>query len=499
MGNCLSSEPRTASAQSSQTNNQDRTLNSSDNLSSLNGNGSRTVRLSTEEESKWNGIFEQGRRTIVDPEDVHTILESTMDDTINNLQPAEMTFILRRCRKVIGSFEKYSQNLPKSKKKAPLDPQSKSISIYQKEHLLDLTAMKAVFIAGDRWLSRGRDEDWIIKSLDHHLENDSGHKIKVNGKRENVPPVDLIGAAYTLLLHLSETRWDHVQAIAKGSAKEAGLNLDVNHQKAEEDKKMDKEIPKPALKNPCLQYELVEPTEPNGVTFQAVTYLIATMLRSSRKQRLTLLFHLLLGSKTIEALLREHPAGGVPSMILECNQDWSLSYASLSHEYYYDNLIEVDAMTAIETIGILLHYAPPPLGNSSENGHHGADSNGMNGSSPQANRRRVLSYGEKKYNAAKMHVMLTGYLRQLRSEKNLPVFEDDREQAWRKDLLDTFWKGSSDVFTSGKSWTREQFISWADDAIPDDAALDIIMHQMFGMGLLPTPAVSATKCQNLYL
>jgi hypothetical protein len=242
MGNCLSSEskPIYAAYNNSQTQNQNRSLNGVE--PSLNFNRTTPLALSKEEKRRWRAIFDQGHESIVDPEDIHTMLESTIWDTINNLQPAEMTLILRRCRKVVGSLENQSLALPKTKKKIIMDPATKSTAMYKKEHLLDLNVMKSVFIAGDRWLSRGRDEDWMAKSLENYLienangqtnKNANGHnrtradiskntntngKKKADGVRSNG---DLIKAAYTLLLHMSEKRWDQVQAIAKQSAAEA--------------------------------------------------------------------------------------------------------------------------------------------------------------------------------------------------------------------------------------------------------------------------------------
>jgi len=39
------------------------------------------------------------------------------------------------------------------------------------------------------------------------------------------------------------------------------------------------------------------------------------------------------------------------------------------------------------------------------------------------------------------------------------------------------------------TWSLGDFVAWCDESISDDAALDIIMYQLFGMGLLPTPAM----------
>jgi hypothetical protein len=502
----------------------------------------RKKSFSEEELSKWRQIFEKEKNHIVDPFDVHTILDTSISKCINRLHSAETTLILRRVRKVVATFVKntnqksvleYAYGNGNGKKKVPLDDITSSKAVYQKSHLLDMNLFRMTFIAGDRWLARGREEGWMHKSLELYLtqkkhtdesgrSNGNGEKVQrqmrvsaygTEQEKKRVgnnghaskgvtdvrgTPGDLIGAAFTLLLHLSENRWDSVQAVAISSAEQAGMVLDVN-KSIDDSARNTKNVPSPPPLNPFEREESFvahPPDLPDGVSFKDLCYLISFSLRCNRKQRLYLLFYLLLGSEKLREILQKHPAGGIPSWIMEYDESWRLSYASIGHEYYFQESIKVDARVAIETIGILLHKSPPQL--SKEN----MDSVQK---STNGNRKRVLSHGDGKYNEAKMHVMLSDYLRSVRSGNDTPVFENAEEQKKMNDSIEIFWDASHDIYShlqmidcaskmghdssDSHYWTFDEFVTWADMAVPEDGTLDNIMHQAFSIGLLPTPAM----------
>uniref|UniRef100_A0A7S3QE19 DUSP domain-containing protein n=1 Tax=Chaetoceros debilis TaxID=122233 RepID=A0A7S3QE19_9STRA len=642
-------------------------------------------------ESRWAQIYHTHHSRIVDPEDIHTVLDAAISASISHLRPAEMTLILRRIRKVVRTVMMSSQKVKTTKKKSngytismnvmggkrdkdkdkdkysynngnsdmdSMDVRNlKSHAVYTKDHLLDEHVLRQIFVAGDRWIARGRKEKWVeqqyksmgIRNCSTFCEDEDGDSSQytdrdaesasavVNGSSHRHPngqiydlnevrnevsknkakamerekrrgakngkktgtakispastsaseadaeTVDMVGSAYILLLHLSESRWDHVAAIAKQSAQNAGLELDVNRQTAlQEQRKKDNcningnasnsqsasakqnstnghgngngnhmvpDVPPPP---PMKAYNRAEsnnsngngsnssggngdnknthippPIMPSGVSFQSLSCLISSVLRANRRQRLIILFHLLLDPMTISQILNSHPNGGIPSWILECDQDWILSYASMSHDYYHGETLRVNVQNVIETISILLHSTNTSGDDSeSERGNdqiHNNDSidtdlegaNGMtnvndigayagvtvDGAAQTGIRQRALSYGDTKYHAAKMHVMLAGYLHQVREGEDAPSFENYTEGQWRDHLLNVFWKASrkyyhvEDEFNPDHvdgdqmAWTMKQFVAWADDAMPDDGALDVILHQVFGMGLLPTPAM----------
>lgn len=418
---------------------------------------------------------------------------------------------------------------------------------------------------------------------------------------------NIFGNAFQLLLYLSEQRWDHVADIARLSAENADLILDVNEQtrKREHLKFQQKHIkqknggqpkqqlqqniasfttsssiPLPPHECPSEEnYNLLKPSPliSNGITLQEVSFLVASALRGSRNKRLVLLFYLLIEKDTLTEILDHHPCGGVPTWILEADNDWILSYASLSHYFYYggmppsDNVangsqkngsssrkggganygangetlystksffsspsspqssrknnvtvgystslkeVKIDTLCAIETIAVLLHQIPRMSSSSSSSNYDDTKVNDnatlasksprrKGGLSSKPSRKRAMSYSDKKYHAANMHLMLVDYLRKLQQNPlEAPSFENDTEQFRKLEMLDKFWSASKSIYSRCKknsgtgmneglslSWTMEDFIKWADHAIPDDACLDHIMHQLFGLGLLPTPAM----------
>lgn len=411
--------------------------------------------------------------------------------------------------------------------------------------------------------------------------NNNTQPLKSNGHSSSSSVGDIFGNAYQLLLYLSEERWDHVADIARLSAENADLILDVNEQtrkmlhlkyqqkeaKVNGGKKSSSfassSIPLPPHECPTEEnYNLLipPPLVSNGVTLQEVSFLVASALRGSRNKRLVLLFYLLLKKETLVEILENHPCGGVPTWLLEADNDWILSYASLSHYFYYGGMppsnnddsrnssngsgrgtgngqtsnnmksffssspppqasnknnvevgystslndVKVDALCAIETMAVLLHHIPrEPSDNIEFNEKATAASKShlrKGGLSSKPNRERVVSYSDKKFHAANMHLMLTDYLRKLQQNPHeAPSFENDAEQFRKLEMIDNFWDVSKSIYSRCKnagavgdmalSWTMGDFINWAEHAIPDDTCLDHIMHQLFGLGLLPAPAM----------
>lgn len=474
---------------------------------------------------QWDSIFQEYGHKLVDPQDVHSILDTALSSTIHKLHSAEMTLVLRRVRKVVKSMLHNPKSMENGNSSSGNnnngheDKRKNSKAVYQKDHLLDEHLVRQIFIAGDRWMSRCEKEHTVKNSWKEYLErkrSGAPHKSmtssddtkttttsipnrhakdsKRDKEHHTTKAVDLIGAAYTIMLNLSESQWDYVAAIAKVSAHHAGLNLDVNHKVLQDDRGSSSKLPSPPPSS-LMEWEDVNdlanvtvPTKDNGVTIQALSFLIALVLRGSRKQRLVFLFYLLLDPKILESLLENHPGGGVPSWLLEMDQDWALSFAGLGHYLFCEKKLKVGVQQAIETIGMMLSYSTPSMDFASNTATSAKSSTSE---SNFGNRKRALSYGDTKYHAAKMHIMLADYLHDVRTEKSYPNFENESEQRSRIKILDTFWDASYIFYTQSdqKYWTLEKFLSWADAALPNESSIDLMMHQIFGMGLLPTPAM----------
>jgi len=471
---------------------------------------------------------------------------------------------------------------------------SKSKAIYQKENLLDEHLVRKIFVAGHGCLRIGAQKAWVDISLRDYfcrveakkrhgtwakmprfpsMDDDSmpsdemGHYRKrfsgkdgnlsyvpstvrtgttnasrVNGHSSVHPPSsvgDPIGAAFTILLYLSESRWDYVAALARLSSKKAGLEFDVNQQthNIPTDSFGTTSIPPPPPRKRTgfNTDELPDPPQKaSGISLREISFLIAMALRSSRKQRLILLFHLLLTPKDLDKLLGSHSAGGIPTWLLEVQTDWILSFASLGHYYYYGGNcasgseddeekhisesvsapkeLKVDTLVAIETLAVLLHCDGDSERNTGE-------SIVSSRTEKQGNRERTLSHGDKKYNSAKAHVMLAEYLQEVRGSDSMPDFENESERELRIELLDTFWDAShasynqqlkhrkesvkrganSDSPFSPSSWTLAEYLNWADLALPNDTAIDLIMNQLFGMGLLPTASMERALVSQTWI
>ena len=465
----------------------------------------------------WKSIYQHYGPKLVDPQDVHSILDAALSSTIQNLHPAEMTLILRRIRKVVKSLLHNPKSIENGTSSSGNNNEDRknSKTIYQKDHLLDEHLVRQIFIAGDRWISRCEKEHAVQINLKEYLERKnvniqhmaSMNDRKIDKEHHKAKTADLIGAAYTIMLYLSESRWDYVATIAKASAQKVGLNLDVNHKVLQDDPNLDSTLskqkklqrgissrllppPPPSSSSDWNANDLSDievPTKDNGVTVQALSFLIALVLRGSRKQRLVFLFYLLLDPNVLESLLENHPGGGVPSWLLEMDQDWALSYAGLGHYLFCEKNLMGDVHQIIETIGSMLSCSNSSMDFSSNTANIKSPSNGPN----VGNRKRALSYGDTKYHAAKMHIMLADYLHDVRTEKFHPSFENESEQRLRFKALDEFWDASYMFYIQPdqKFWDLETFLLWADAALPDEYSIDLIMHQIFGMGLLPTPAM----------
>ena len=620
----------------------------------------------------------------MDPIDVPAVLDECVQQTLDSFQGTEMTFVIRRVRKIVRSLlhsnpnpRRFGVSNKEGSNSAILNGGNGSISssatltqellskeanakaLYQQSHVLDEYLVRKIFMAGQTCLSTGQRKEWAKLSLEEYCSRNgvsnmegppseseilnmfhsctqgtffevqeedmttttmpvasrpippvataaptppppppsssssfknvrpppqsqpskrrwmerNGKPSKDNTANNNntnakqpddatprVSRVDPIGAAFTLGLHFSERRWDHVAKIARLSAHKANLVLDTNQQfrnqhqnNTKQRKKHDREttkatttIPTPPPEHPIhssyYEEQLPSPPElPPGLSIQELTFIIALALRQGRKQRLTFLFHLLLDPTeyNLKEILHSHPAGGIPTWLLEADQDWILSLASLSHYYLYGGMegdetissrrstmgsvssmrssppskeLRVEPLNVIETIAILLHHDDTSLRerktfDEDYNNANTQPSKPIPGGPRKENgngRTRALSFGDTKYHSAKMHVMLAEYLHEVRHKDGEgPIAESQDEKKHRYQLLDSFWDASHSQFTflhlekdsDSKAgilptlWSLEEFLAWADAALPDDSAIDVIMFQMFGMGLLPTPTM----------
>jgi hypothetical protein len=197
----------------------------------------------------WVSVWEALQQNILDPFDVHAVVNDLMSAQINKLSPTEVTYLQRRVRQVVNSFPKgTSQNSTHkmmnrfrgSTSMNGSDSVLESRSVVEKYHQLDETAIKKIFCAGDA----------------------------LKGELDVIDP---LASLFTIGAYLSSDYvLDRSAFIASDSAEKAGLVLDVNKNP------QSAEPPEPvSLKDYLPQ----EPLEVVGVDFQSLAYLVALALR----------------------------------------------------------------------------------------------------------------------------------------------------------------------------------------------------------------------------
>eukprot|EP00984_Skeletonema_dohrnii_P012920 scaffold5284_cov73-Skeletonema_dohrnii-CCMP3373.AAC.1 len=436
--------------------------------------------------------------------------------------------------------------------------------IYQKERLIDITIMRKIFEGGDKCL---RDMQLLIKSgrrsningvssksaasplrqQHQYGENEDGTSILEDSERqqqhESLGKIDIYGSAYLLLIYMSETRWDYVTDIARHSAKRAGLTLDVNQlalQEAEREKKADgkrrKEngrrstnnqqqrqsqllngsvsipplAPSPLTKSPSEVYNNSDLTtnEPGGVHFTSLCYLVALALRGTRRQKLNLLFHLLLPPKELDALLSSHPAGGLPTWLLEVDEDVIFSYDSLAYYYSYEGVMLpaeghgwigrnskkssggkkklcVDATSVVEILATILSGSAGSTTTVGEKETYGirrlSDTMGSEGgrvagdvSSPKQCQNNVSDLLSQEIGGGNESNLLSSK----NEKKSLKGFIDKCNRVTSSSSAHTLW-------------SMRDFVTWADAAI-DETVLDKVMRNLFGTGIVPSAKLEHT-------
>ena len=437
-----------------------------------------------------------------------------------------------------------------------------SKGIYQKERLMDSTILRKVFEGGDRCL---RDMQLLIRNgrrikqqqqqqlYSGENENDDSSQEQQQYHESSLDKIDIYGSAYLLLIYMSETRWDYVTEIARHSAKRAGLTLDVNQLallEAEREKVVDntnvtrkkKEngrrshqqqqqssfsssnssvsvptlAPSPLTKSPSELHNNPDLTtnEPGGVHFTSICYLVALALRGTRRQRLNLLFHLLLPPKDLDVLLSSHPAGGLPTWLLEVDDDVIFSYDSLSYYYTYDGVMlplerhDLSGTTALKK-------------NSSGGGGGGKTKLCVDATSVMEILASILSGSsgssntaaeEKTYGIRRLSDAMEAESDRIVGDGSLPAQCQDVSDMLQKEigggnesnlLASKNEKRSLKAFidkcnrvTNGSSfghtlWSMRDFVTWADAAI-DETVLDKVMRNLFGTGIVPSAKLEHT-------
>ena len=318
-------------------------------------------------EQQWRLLWEALSPELIDPVDVHSVLDSLMSRHMNKLGPTEILWIQRKIR---------------------ASNSSKPTRFSGSTHLLT--------------------EAVVRKFFRNPLDN-----------------------VYTLLLHFQH--WDRVADVATEAT--AYLDMDVNHQAVWT-------MPKPS------KVHDVDPLvdTPKGVTLSSLACLLGLAWHGTRSQKLQLLFYLCLPD--LDHFLRTHPAGGVPIWLLEVDEGTVVSLASLTHYHYYGHT-----------------YLPKPV----------PQKQAFVGSKSRAP-VRVLG--------SSVQQIVNGALESSSVSHTTQTSLTERLHELAEHGGDCPSVRVRSVSLDHEHWTLEDFDKWASQAL-DDEALDAVMHQLLGVGIVP--------------
>jgi hypothetical protein len=453
--------------------------------------------------AQWRTLWETQSPHLVDPADVPACLDQLLSAQVNLLSPVQLTLLLRRIRSAIRGMvpppaakgSKMMAAWMGSVGGSSSSPEiAEARTVAERNRLLTGTVLRRIFPA-------------------------------------NTAAGTVADCRLLLVLGLSEQLWDRVSLAAKESADQAGLEMDVNA--------LQRSSRRWSMPKPSQVPELVEPAAlPPGATLSALAGLTGTAVAGTRRQRLQLLFYLLMEPDRLREFLASHPAGGAPVWLLEVDNGAVLSLASLTHYHYYghaflptpvvppDGLppfcasksrqpVAVPANHVVETVrSLLLATATLPgstnrgkhSSNQSHDSHPSDEGDSSHHSSPvQLFRRDSNSSGAQRRKSAganDSHAPLeggegtesasmpgTGLMTKLREISD----GGEADPYYHGPGLDESrlrMESATAEFVSAnlrESWTLEDFAAWAAAAV-DDLALDAVMHRLFGEGTLPSPA-----------
>jgi ubiquitin C-terminal hydrolase len=326
---------------------------------------------------QWKQLWAANKGMMLDPMDVHAQLQDLMGEFSNKLSPTEILFLQRKVRSVVRQSQLTAETTKgrKMRKHSSSATSTSSSGLFQdchdtkavvkNYHLLTPYVLRRVLpqppvaagLRGSLIQSPSHDSN---KSLGSLASVDQKHNDE-NGTNSG-PPIQVIETMYLLALYCHDSLWDRVAEIAKQSAEANGLEMDVNKQI---EQKQQSQNGKQSIPEPCKPtLERVADT-PNGVGLHTLTFLLGLALSKygdrydvstrmcetatskivfllprrleggTRQQQLNLLFYLLLAPEKLREFLERHPAGGVPTWLLEVGQQSVISLASLSHYYWY--------------------------------------------------------------------------------------------------------------------------------------------------------------------
>ena len=209
----------------------------------------------------------------------------------------------------------------------------------------------------------------------------------------------------------------------------------------------------------------------------------------------------------LDEFLRTHPAGGIPSWLLEVDNGVVLSLASMTHYYYFGEVflpihegfaasdssqmkraqsLRVSSLAVVEAIANTLTYRPEDSGEFNFSGKSSAAVIHRNSSRSS---RRLTTESDTSQNASNMsdgvvnqESTVMEYLLEVR-EGRVESYSDPTYEQY----MEIFWDACESYVGPAEKWTIDGFALWANEAL-NDYALDALMHRLFANDSLPSPS-----------
>jgi Ubiquitin carboxyl-terminal hydrolase/DUSP domain len=517
-------------------------------------------------EAQWQRLWQVQAPLLVDPADVPAVLDSLQCALVNLLSPTEITFLVRRTRWVVTELDDANSNtgsfMPTLRRPsgppqltALLEGSRVGRALQQAvSGGTELNASSAAAAASTTLDVRQVVEKqqllpWpvVARILRPMQVLGSGSTSRLESMENGAATIPLVESAYILMLHFSPTLWDRVMEIAAHAAAVAQLELDVN-------KKTTLSLLPP---RPSIVPEVTHaPPLPAGVTLTSLATVLALLLRGTRAQRAQLLFYLLLPPAELTAFLAAHPAGGVPTFLLEVDQGLLLGLPSLTHYHYHGTAClpvsdpemgpfcpshsrpvpTIYAQTVRTVLHAVLHDAaqgrrrrtssnPPTVVESTDNvpappsllpapSSESAATTGKRRSikktaaaaaaASTGGRQRPLDSVRPEPDALVEPTVTRKYPATCSSdvmqrlyqvaEWGTPAYHHEQAAA----ALAQFTSSWPDQEETDVQWTLADFCGWADRAL-NDVAWEAIGYQLLGAGVLPAPSLELELVQAKWL
>ena len=269
-----------------------------------------------------------GQSMVIDPADVHATLNDLMAKTTNKLSDTEMLFLQRKVRAAVrlsvgvppektgrkgrlsATFQSATNSSSSSSSTLPNSNPADSKAIADKYHLLTPYVVRAVLpippevpsssssltVPMAPSLSKGTTSSSSAKSLSslgasNHNNRSGGGNNAANDIHPsmdyNIQPVE---TTYLLALYCNDSLWDRVADVARISAQDAGLEMDVNKQVVNNKTKNDNNnnTASPSSSSDDQEEPTPEPVHPKadtpcdvplGVGLHALTFILSLALR----------------------------------------------------------------------------------------------------------------------------------------------------------------------------------------------------------------------------